>query len=214
MAPGTASEEALQRREDLRQALTEATNELAAVENDLQFRRKRELRSWNDEAPALEVYASAMGQTADVMRGELEKLRSDMHAAMQSTGHVPGKGPTGNLSAESQAAESLNQEIGRLVKHMGTIDKQLAEVSDLFAYIKLCLSASCCQICLSQHHVNCPGLLIRTRHQAFLHCSADRCTRAQSTSRIKPSGKPSLWLCKTRRSSQWESSNACEWSSS
>lgn len=130
MASGTASDQALQKREDLRQALTDATNELAAVDSSLQFRHKRELRSWNDEAPALEVYASAMGQTADVMRGELEKLRSDMHAAMQSTGHVPGKpGTTGNLGAESQAAESLSQEIERLIQHMESIDKQLAEVA-------------------------------------------------------------------------------------
>lgn len=131
MAPGAPGDEALQRREDLRRALTNATNELASVEHAFQLRRKRELRSWNDEAPALEVYASAMGQTADVMRGELEKLRSDMHAAMQSTGHVPGKGTPGNLSAESQAAESLSQEIDRLIRHMETIDKQLAEVPSL-----------------------------------------------------------------------------------
>lgn len=130
MAQGGASDQALQRREDLRRALTDATNELAAIETSLDSRRKRELRSWNDEAPALEVYASAMGQTADVMRAELEKLRGDMHAAMQSTGHVPGKrGTTGNLSAESEAADSLSQEIERLVQHMDTIDKQLAEVT-------------------------------------------------------------------------------------
>lgn len=125
MEPG---DQTSHKREGLREALTAASNELAQVEDELQSRRKRELRAWNDEAPALDVYASAMGQTADVMRGELEKLRSDMHAAMQSTGHVPGKGTTGNLGAEAQAADRLSQEIDRLVQHMETIDKQLAEV--------------------------------------------------------------------------------------
>eukprot|EP00892_Ulva_mutabilis_P006932 jgi/Ulvmu1/4610/UM002_0339.1 len=125
---------ALQRREHLRQALTDATNELTSIESSLKARHNRELRSWNDEAPALEVYASAMGQTADVMRGELETLRGNMHAAMQSTGHVPGKpGTTGNLSAESEAAVSLSQEIARLVQHMETIDKQLAECRSLYS---------------------------------------------------------------------------------
>lgn len=42
-------------REAIRDALTRAAKELSAIEEELTLRRRRELRAWEDEEPALQV---------------------------------------------------------------------------------------------------------------------------------------------------------------
>jgi hypothetical protein len=42
-------------REAVREALTRSAKELAAIDEELALRRKRELRAWEDEEPALQV---------------------------------------------------------------------------------------------------------------------------------------------------------------
>jgi hypothetical protein len=73
------------------------------------------------------VYTTAMSQTADMMRTELNALRSKMHAAMDATGHVPGKGTEARESGDVDI-EKIKTEIARLKASVVELDKQLAEV--------------------------------------------------------------------------------------
>lgn len=74
----------------------------------------------------MQVYATAMAQTADVMKAELEKLRSDLYAAFQTAEQRgPGYNPQ---NADAAAVKELVVEVERLVQHMDNIDKQMAEV--------------------------------------------------------------------------------------
>lgn len=85
-------------------------------------------------ARLLQVYATAMAQTADVMKTELEKLRSDLYAAFQTAEHRgPGSSnPLGGAqSADTAAVKELGVEIERLVQHLENMDKQMAEVRHL-----------------------------------------------------------------------------------
>ena len=70
----------------------------------------------------------AMAQTADVMRTELEDLRAKMHAAMQATGHVPGKGTCEGASDREEGIEKLKSELQRLQGTVASLGKQMAEV--------------------------------------------------------------------------------------
>lgn len=74
-----------------------------------------------------------MAQTADVMKAELEKLRSDLYAAFQTAEYrgTASGATTGAQSADAAAVQELTVEIDRLVQHMETIDKQMAEVCNL-----------------------------------------------------------------------------------
>lgn len=81
----------------------------------------------------LQVYATAMAQTADVMKSELEKLRNDLYAAFQ-TGerYETGSNPPGDTqSADAAAVKGLVVEVERLVQQMENIDIQMAEVRHL-----------------------------------------------------------------------------------
>lgn len=44
----------------LRDALAKASEELAAIDQELTRRRRRELRAWEDEEPALQVHGSPL----------------------------------------------------------------------------------------------------------------------------------------------------------
>lgn len=67
-----------------------------------------------------------MAQTADVMRSELEKLRSDLYVAFQTAEHRRTSSSPQN--ADAAAVKELVVEVERLVQHMDNIDKQMAEV--------------------------------------------------------------------------------------
>jgi hypothetical protein len=71
-----------------------------------------------------------MAQTADVMKAELNKLRSDLYAAFQTAEHREQGNyrVNGAQSADAGAVKELVVEIERLVQHMENIDKQMAEV--------------------------------------------------------------------------------------
>ena len=122
-----AAEAARRERKAAVQAhLVAAKAELVRVDAELAARQRRERRSWEDEEPALDAYATAMAQTADVMRSELAKLREKTHAAMRATGHVPGGGA--DAGADDTAIAALQKEIARLRDSVQNLDSQLAEV--------------------------------------------------------------------------------------
>jgi RNA polymerase-binding transcription factor DksA len=70
-----------------------------------------------------------MAQTADVMKAELNKLRTDLYDAFQSTGQA-SQAPNSRTpeNADEAAVKELTAEIERLVQHIQSIDKQLQEV--------------------------------------------------------------------------------------
>lgn len=129
-ADGAATDAAAAVRRERKAAvqadLVAAKAELVRIDAELAERRRRERRVWEDEEPALDAYATAMAQTADVMRGELAKLREKTHAAMRATGHVPGGGA--DVGSDDTAIAGLQEEIARLRGSVQNLDKQLAEV--------------------------------------------------------------------------------------
>jgi hypothetical protein len=79
-----------------------------------------------------------MSQTADVMKSELNKLRSDLCAAFQTPGNQDQDGSSlgAAQNAAAAAVKELVVEIERLVQHMENIDKQMAEVWHLHEHMQ------------------------------------------------------------------------------
>jgi hypothetical protein len=126
VSPSAEQLDRLHRKEAVQNDLILAKAELARIDGVLSERQRKEHRIWEDEKQALEAYAMAMSQTADVMRAELAKLRAKTHAAMQATGHVPGSESV--TAADDTGIKKLKQEILRLKDTLQGVEQQLSEV--------------------------------------------------------------------------------------